>query len=170
MKSIYFLTSKEDFFTFVFAPCASVVNPGSTQMTATPLFLRRFCCCLFQHVALSLLSFPLCLRSLSCTPSPSFHQRAAALLLSFPLADPPDHFSMFLWSIHSLKTLKSLPYVLPCFSNLMLSVWTTSCGVALDYVLPLCMFFALLFLSTHNLWISTFSASLLLSYALESFL
>ena len=145
MKSIYFLTSKEDFFTFVFAPCASVVNPGSTQMTATPLFLRRFCCCLFQHVALSLLSFPLSLRSLPCTPSSSFLQRAAALLLSFPFADPPAHSSMFLWSIHSLKTLESLPCVLPCFSNFKLSVWTTSCGVALDYVLSICMFFALRF-------------------------
>ena len=113
-----FLNIDERLFTFVFAPCALVVNPWSTPMCATSLFLRRFWCCLFEHVALCLLSFPLCLRSLPCTASSSFLQRAAAFPSSFHFTDPPAYFSMLPCFLCRLKTLESLPYVFPCFSNL----------------------------------------------------
>ena len=110
-------------FTFVFAPCPLVVHPWSTPMCATSLFLHRFWCCLFEHVALCLLSFPLCLRSQPCTPSSSFLQRAAALPSSFHFTDPPAYFSMLPCFLCPLKTLESLPYVFPRFSNLKHTIW-----------------------------------------------
>ena len=105
-------------FTFVVAPCVPSMNPQSTFMVILTTVLLRFICHLFLLVAKHVLNFPLCLRPLPCTPSSSLAQRAPAFLLTFPFVDPPACFSMFPRSFLLVKTLGSLPYVLPRFFDL----------------------------------------------------
>ena len=104
--------------TFVFAPCVPSIQPQCTSMVTLTTVSLRFACFLFPLVAIHVLNFPLCCRSLPCTPSLLFHQRAAALPPSFHTIDPPALFSMLPCFLCLLKTLESLSYVIPCFSNL----------------------------------------------------
>ncbi len=102
-------------FTFVFAPCFPSMKPQCKTMVTLTAVLLRFCCPLFPLVAIRVLNFPLCCCSLPCTPSLLFHQRAAALPTSFHFIDPPALFFVLPCFLHSLKTSKSLLYVLPAY-------------------------------------------------------
>ena len=92
--------------------------PQSTSMVTLTSVLLRFECSLFPLVALLVRNFPLYCCPLPCLPSLLFRQRAAALPSSFDFIDPPALFSMLSCFLCLLKTLESLPYVFPCFSNL----------------------------------------------------
>ena len=126
-------------------------------MGATPLFLCHFWCCLFQLVALFLLSVPLCFEPYLCLSSSCFAQRAGAFCLSFVSFDPHTLFSMFLSVSRVPEMSKNCPYILPCFSHFPLCVWPTGCRVAFDYVSQLCLLFiVIVFLGVTsyflNLW------------------
>ena len=140
-------------FTFVVAPCVPSMNPQSTFMVILTTVLLRFICHLFLLVAKHVLNFPLCLRPLPCTPSSSLAQRAPALLLTFPFVDPPACFSMFPHSLLFVKTLGSLPYVLPRF--LIIKTTVSTIGV---FVIPfhICSFFVF----TDVLYVNLFHIAL----------
>ena len=125
-------------FIFECAPCVPAMKPQDTTMVTLTTVLLRFICHLFLLVAKHVLNFTLCLRPLPCTPSSSLAQRAPALLLTFPFVDPSACFSMFPRSLLFVKTLGSLPYVLPRF--LILKTTVSSIGV---FVIPfhICSFF-----------------------------
>jgi hypothetical protein len=104
-KIYLFLTTNEinlfsniegSFFTFCFAPCVPSLYRWFTQIFISSRVLCRLRCRLFELVAPLLESFLLCCCPFSPTPSSSFHQRTAALLLSFPFIDPHTCFLMFL--------------------------------------------------------------------------
>ena len=144
--------------TFVFAPCVPSIQPQCTSMVTLTTVSLRFACFLFPLVAIHVLNFPICCRSLPCTPSLLFHQRAAALPPSFHSIDPPALFSMLPCFLCLLKTLESLPYVIPCFSNFLLCVWASGYDVALDYVLSFLLFFFVNFFTVMPRWFYTFPA------------
>ena len=104
--------------TFVFAPCVPSIEPQYMIMVTLTTVLLRFECSLFPLVALLVRNFPLYCCPLPCLPSLLFRQRAAALPSSVDFIDPPALFSMLSCFLCLLKTLESLPYVFPCFSNL----------------------------------------------------
>ena len=111
----------------MFAPCVPSINPQCTAMVTLTTVLLHFFSHLFPLVAIHVLTFPLCWRPLLCTPSSYLAQRAPALLLTFPFVDPPACFPMFPRSFRLVKTLGSLPYVLPRF--LILKTTASSIGV-----------------------------------------
>ncbi len=132
MKSIYFQTSREDFFIFCFAPCATVLVPCCTHMVISFQVLCRLCCNLFERVAAPFLSLPLKSAHLPSTPSLCFVQMAPAFLSSISFIDPDTCFSMFLHLLCMLLTLESCPYMLPHFSNLKQFISTIGvCAVQL---------------------------------------
>ena len=124
--------------TFVFAPCVPSIEPQYMIMVTLTTVLLRFECSLFPLIALLVRKFPLYCCPLPCLPSLLFRQRAAALPSSFDFIDPPALFSMLSCFLCLLKTLESLPYILPCLSNLKTTV--PSIGV---FVIPfyICSFF-----------------------------
>ena len=137
--------------TFVFAPCVPSKEPHCMIMVTLTTVLLRFACSLFPLVALHVLNFPLCCCSLPCTPSLLFRQRAAALPPSFHYIDPPALFFMLPCFLYSLETLESLPYILPCLSNLKTTV--PSIGV---FVIPfyICSFFGFLLFALVSRWLT----------------
>jgi hypothetical protein len=69
ITSLYFLTSREAFFYFLFAPCVPFITAWSTLKVIPLSVLLRFCCHLLRCVALLSLIIPLCCHQLSSSPS-----------------------------------------------------------------------------------------------------
>ena len=93
--------------------------------------------------------------SLTCSELPSmllftalhsflaFRQRAAALPPSFHYIDPPALFFMLPCFLYSLETLESLPYILPCLSNLKTTVPSIGVFVIPFYICSFLFFYCL---------------------------
>jgi hypothetical protein len=127
-------------------------------MAATSLILCRFRFCLFERVALLLLSVPLCFEPCLSTPSLCFVQRAAAFRLSFVFARSHTLFSMFMCSFGVFSTCRSCSYILPCFSNFTRCVWASGFDVGPDYVLSFLLFFFVNFFTVMPIWFPNFPA------------
>jgi hypothetical protein len=84
-----------------------------------------------------------------------FHQRAAALLPSFHFIDPPALFFMLPCFLHSLKTLESLQYIIPCVSNLKTTVSSIGVFVIPSYICSFSFFYRFLLCPFDSRYISS---------------
>jgi len=98
-----------------------------THVFIWTIFLILLCFQLFEHVALHFLSFLLGRCPIYSTPSSSFPQRAAALLMCFLFIDPYIRYVMFLHMWGVPKSSKSCHYILPRFSNFVQVIFIHWC-------------------------------------------
>ena len=141
-------------FIFECAPCVPAMKPQDTTMVTLTTVLLLFLCHLFPLLAIRVLNFPLCCCPLPCTPSLLFRQRAAALPSSCHFIDPPALFYVLPCFLRLLKISESLPYILPCLSNLKTTV--SSIGVFVYSFSHLFIFVFIVCVSVKMVYIVSF--------------